>query len=87
MDSAIYIIDSDGYLRVFSVEHNDNGQWLNSNYGNTENVWNADEQWLFVRRNSLYSPLFKRSFLLFVFAIRRLFFLFHQADPKAKYIF
>ena len=46
----LYIIDSDGYLRVFSVEHNDNGQWLNSNYDNPENVWNADEQWLFVRR-------------------------------------
>ena len=45
---------SDGDLNVFNVEHNDSGLWLNSNYGNPGNFWNADNQWVFVRpRNFL----------------------------------
>jgi len=36
------------------VKHDDNGLWLNSNYGNSDNVWNADNQWVFaLPRNSL----------------------------------
>ncbi|TSC55624.1 MAG: hypothetical protein Greene071421_549 [Parcubacteria group bacterium Greene0714_21] len=44
---------------MFNVEHNDNGQWLNSNNGNPDNVWNPDNQWVFVLpSNSLhFSPL------------------------------
>ena len=53
-DDALCIRNSDGDLNVFNVEHNDDGLWLNSNYGNPDNVWNADNQWVFVRpRNSL----------------------------------
>ena len=47
MEGALYITDSDGNLEVFNVKHDDNGQWLNSNYGNPENVWNEDSQFVF----------------------------------------
>ena len=48
--------DSDDDLNVFNVEHNDDGQWLNTNNGNPTNVWNATNRWVFARRNSLYFP-------------------------------
>lgn len=57
MEDALYIRDSDGDLKVFNVECNDSRLWLNSNYGNPDNFWNADNQWAFVRpRNSLCLP-------------------------------
>ncbi len=58
-DGALYITDSDGDLKVFNVEHNDNGQWLNSNNGNPANVWNPDNQWVFVLPRNLlhFSPI------------------------------
>lgn len=42
--------DSDGNLNVFSVGRNEDGQWLNTNYGNPDN------RWVFARRNSLHFP-------------------------------
>jgi len=58
-DGTLYITDSGGNLKVFNVEHNDNGQWLNSNNGNPDNVWNPDNQWVFVLPRNLlhFSPL------------------------------
>jgi hypothetical protein len=40
---------------VFNVEYDSDEQWLNANYGNPDNVWNADNRFVFVRRNSLIS--------------------------------
>lgn len=40
-----------GNLNVFNVEHDDDGRWLNANYGNPDNVWNPDYQFVFVSRN------------------------------------
>ncbi len=55
--------DSDGNLKVFSVERDDNGLWLNSNYDNPDNVWNGSNRWVFVRGNSLhFSPVFAGEF-------------------------
>ena len=48
--------DSDGNLNVFNVERNDDGQWLNTNNGNPDNLWNPGNRWVFARRNSLYFP-------------------------------
>ncbi len=45
------VTDSDGYLRVFSVAHESDGQWLRGNDGNADNVWDGDLQWVFVARN------------------------------------
>lgn len=47
-DGLAYGTDSDGDLNVFNVDHDDNGRWLNSNYGKPDNVWNPDNQWVFV---------------------------------------
>lgn len=47
MDGLLYITDSDGNLKLFNVKHNDNGRWLNSNYGNADDVWNGDNQFVF----------------------------------------
>jgi hypothetical protein len=57
-----YISDSDGYLKVFNVERNDDGAWLNSNYDNPDNVWDASNRWLF-RRNCLYFSRSNGSFV------------------------
>ncbi|MBI4117207.1 MAG: hypothetical protein HY451_00740 [Parcubacteria group bacterium] len=59
-----YITDSDGNLNVFNVEHDDNGQWLNTNWFNPQNTWNDDNRFVFVRsRNYLnFSPLNAESF-------------------------
>ncbi|MCX6810610.1 MAG: hypothetical protein NTY30_02650 [Candidatus Berkelbacteria bacterium] len=35
------IADSDGLPKVFRVEHHVDGLWINTNYGNPDNVWNA----------------------------------------------
>jgi hypothetical protein len=56
MDDALYIIDSDGNPNVFNVERNGSKLWLNANYGNPDNFWNADNRWVFARRNSLHFP-------------------------------
>ncbi len=62
--------NSDGNLNVFNVERNEDGQWLNTNYGNPDNEWNPDNRWVFARRNSLYFPaLAGFSFALFAWRI------------------
>lgn len=65
MEGTLDITDSDGNLKVFNVEHNDDGRWLNSNNGHPDNIWNGDNSWVFVRpRNLLYfSPDFWESFV------------------------
>jgi hypothetical protein len=59
-----YSTDSDGNLNVFNVNTDSDDRWLNSNYGNPDNFWNGDNQWVFVRpRNSLhFSPGCRESF-------------------------
>jgi len=57
------ISDSDGDLKVFNIEHNDDGLWLNTNYDNPDNVWNASNHWVF-RHNFRY---FSRSLREFCF--------------------
>lgn len=46
---TLYSTDSDGNPNVFEVDNDNDERWLNSNYGNADNVWNADNQWVFVR--------------------------------------
>ncbi|OGD57400.1 hypothetical protein A2V71_00140 [Candidatus Berkelbacteria bacterium RBG_13_40_8] len=41
------ITDSDGYLKVFYVEHNGNGRWLRGSYGYPGHVWRSDRRWAF----------------------------------------
>ena len=43
------IVDSDGDPKLFNVERNDSELWLNSNWSNPDNFWNADNQWVFCR--------------------------------------
>ena len=55
--------DSDGNLKVFKLNHNDDGMWLNGNYANPDNTWNPDNSFLFRFCNLLYFTgpvLFKR---------------------------
>jgi hypothetical protein len=48
---ALYITDSDGNWNVFNVKRNDDGElWLNTNNGNPDNIWNADNRFVFRRR-------------------------------------
>jgi hypothetical protein len=51
--------DSDGDLNLFNVKCNDDGHWLNANYGKPDNFWNTDDRFVFVRRQSShFSPSF-----------------------------
>ena len=61
MEGISYETDSDGNLKVFNVEHNDYGLWLNTNYDNPDNVWNASNRWVF-RRNFRYFSRLRREF-------------------------
>ena len=70
------ITDSDGNLNVFDVERDEDGEsWLNSNYGNPSNFWNADNHFVFVSRRFLRSPLF----------IRRVLFL-QSSQPSSEHL-
>ena len=68
IDGLPYITDSDGNLNVFNVEHDNDEQWLNTNWFNPRNVWNDDNQFVFVRpRNYLdFSPLNTESFAFLI---------------------
>jgi len=50
----LYISDSDGNLNVFNVEHDNDGRWLNSDNGNSDNFWSGGNRFVFARRNSLH---------------------------------
>jgi len=41
--------DSVGRLLVFHVEHDDNGLWLDGNYGGPAHFWRPENPWVFVR--------------------------------------
>ena len=43
------ITDSDGYLRVFLVVHDDDGLWLDGYYGRPDNFWDGHYHFVFVR--------------------------------------
>ncbi len=50
--------NSDGDLRLLSVDRNDNGSWLNVNYDNSDNRWNRDNGLAFVSSQVFQTPLF-----------------------------
>jgi len=58
------VTDSDGDLKVFNIEHDDNGQWLNSNNGNPNTLYNPDNQFVCVipRNYPCFSPSSAESF-------------------------
>ena len=41
---------SSGNLFVFSVDHPDDGRWLDSSHGNPDNHWNSSHRWVFARK-------------------------------------
>ncbi len=49
-----------GFRRAFNVNRNSDGKrWLNANDNDPDNVWNSDNRFVWVRRNSLhFSPCF-----------------------------
>ena len=63
-DGVLYITDLDGNLNVFETERNSDGLWFNGNNGNPDNFWNDDNQWVFLRGNSLYFPAKRGVFLI-----------------------
>ena len=64
MDGASYGTDSDDDLKVFNIEHDDNGQWLNSNNGHPNTLYNPDNQFVCVlpRNYPRFSPPAAESF-------------------------
>ena len=52
-DGASHTTDRDGNLNIFNVEHDDDDLWLNGNNGHPDNFWNADNRFVFGRRNYL----------------------------------
>lgn len=58
-DGSSYGTDSDGDLNVFYVEHDNDEQWLNSDNGNPNTLYNLDNRFVcVVPRNYLdFSPL------------------------------
>jgi len=61
MDNISHNTDSDGNPNVFNVEHDDNDRWLNTNWDNSDNHWNGNNRWVFLRRYYLhFSPYLGR---------------------------
>ena len=60
MDGASYITDRNGNPNVFNLERNDNGLWLNNNWANPDNRWNADNEFVFRLRKYFFSVRFMR---------------------------
>lgn len=44
------ITDSDGGLRLFSVEHCGDGPWLSADFGDPDGVWSGFYRFVFLRR-------------------------------------
>jgi len=44
------IADSDGRLRVWSVERDDGERWLGAHYGDPDRFWSARHRFVFLRR-------------------------------------
>ena len=64
MGGASYRTDADRDLNVFNVEHDDNGLYLNSDYGNPDTLYNPDNRFVCVvpRNYPRFSPLSAESF-------------------------
>jgi len=64
---AFYALtDSDGDLKLFNVERNDDDLWLNSNYGNSDNFWNSNNRFAFVLPQISSFPAFLAGFILMI---------------------
>ena len=57
------ITDRNGNPNVFTVNHNDNGLWLNNNWTNPTNKWNLDNELMFRLRKYFFSVLNEAVFL------------------------
>ncbi len=62
MDGTSYIADRDGNPNVFNVNRNDDGLWLNNDWGRHDNRWNADNEFVFSLRNYFFSAPTKCGF-------------------------
>lgn len=62
-DGVLYKTDRDGNPNVFNLNRNDDGLWLNNNWTNPTNRWNANYEFVFSLRNSLHSLRIAGSFL------------------------
>ena len=49
------ITDRRGDPKVFDLAHNDDGLWLNNNFANPDNKWNADNEFMFRLRKYFFS--------------------------------
>ena len=56
-EGTTHATDRDGNRNIFAVDNDNDELWLNDNNGHPDNFWNADNRFVFVRRNYLrFSP-------------------------------
>lgn len=86
--------DSDGNPKVFNVERNEDGSWLNNNWAKPDNRWNADNQFVFRLRKCLFPShsakaswdgFFVQGFPGFS-STRQAFFQFHRVSLQRPHI-
>ena len=59
--------DADGNPNLWNVNHDDDDRWLDNDNGRADNVWNPDNRFVFLRRNSLhFSPVLRSGEFCFV---------------------
>lgn len=67
-DGTSYGTDSDGNPKVFNLERNGDGVWLNNNWTKPDNQWNLDNEVLLRRRKFFFSvTVTRRGFSLWDF--------------------
>lgn len=57
VDGVMYTTDSDSNPFVFYVKRNDDKPWLNTNWTNSDNRWNLDNEIVFRLRKCVYFSL------------------------------
>lgn len=55
----VYTNDRDGNPKLFNLNRNSNGEWLNNNNGNLDNKWNGNNRFVFLSRKLFHFSLNK----------------------------
>lgn len=86
IDGKPYKTDSNGNPKVFELERNENGTWLNSNWANPDNRWNPENRIVFSLRESNLFRVFRRSRKLRLLGAVFLIWIVHTLFPTPKHL-
>lgn len=81
-DGKSHITDQNGNPKVFNLERNDDGLYLNDYWAKPDDEWNADNELMFSVRKYFFSVRLKRT----VFLFWSVYFIFPATKHSANFI-